>query len=186
MSDTLYIKMDQAVEITKKQVTVGDVAKLQCKNKNITNRLKSMKLLEDTTKGKKQNIGETECVVEFKTPKKDDGPMAIIKTTIICLILFFGVGFSIMSFNNDVSIDDMFSKISKQFTGDKEQGRKILEYCYSIGLGVGIIIFYNHFGPKKLTKDPTPIEVEMRKYERDINQTLIDGHNRDDGKVDVK
>ena len=39
MSDTLYIKMDQAVEITKKQVTVGDVAKLQCKNKNITNRL---------------------------------------------------------------------------------------------------------------------------------------------------
>ena len=53
MSDTLYIKMDQAVEITKKQVTVGDVAKLQCKNKNITNRLKSMKLLEDTTKGKK-------------------------------------------------------------------------------------------------------------------------------------
>ena len=119
-------------------------------------------------------------------PKKDDGPMAIIKTIIICLILFFGVGFSIMSFNNDVSIDDMFSKISKQFTGDKEQGRKILEYCYSIGLGVGIIIFYNHFGPKKLTKDPTPIEVEMRKYERDINQTLIDGHNRDDGKVDVK
>ena len=186
MSDTLYIKMDQAVEITKKQVTVGDVAKLQYKNKNITNRLKSMKLLEDTTKGKKryivsimkiiemadqtfqnvdiQNIGETECVVEFKTPKKDDGPMAIIKTTIICLIL----------------------KLSKQFTGDKEQGRKILEYCYSIGLGVGIIIFYNHFGPKKLTKDPTPIEVEMRKYERDINQTLIDGHNRDDGKVDVK
>ena len=185
----------------RQQVTVGDVAKLQCKNKNITNRLKSMKLLEDTTKGKKryivsimkiiemadqtfqnvdiQNIGETECVVEFKTPKKDDGPMAIIKTTIICLILFFGVGFSIMSFNNDVSIDDMFSKISKQFTGDKEQGRKILEYCYSIGLGVGIIIFYNHFGPKKLTKDPTPIEVEMRKYERDINQTLIDGHNRD-------
>ena len=133
-----------------------------------------------------QNIGETECVVEFKIPKKDDGPMAIIKTAIICLILFFGVGFSIMSFNNDVSIDDMFSKISKQFTGDKEQGRKILEYCYSIGLGVGIIIFYNHFGPKKLTKDPTPIEVEMRKYERDINQTLIDGHNRDDGKVDVK
>ena len=62
----------------------------------------------------------------------------------------------------------------------------IAEYCYSIGLGVGIIIFYNHFGPKKLTKDPTPIEVEMRKYERDINQTLIDGHNRDDGKVDVK
>ena len=125
-------------------------------------------------------------LLNLRHPKNDYGPMSIIKTSLIFLILCFGVGFSIMSFNNDVSIDDMFSKISKQFTGDKEQGRKILEYCYSIGLGVGIIIFYNHFGPKKLTKDPTPIEVEMRKYERDINQTLIDGHNRDDGKVDVK
>ena len=141
---------------------------------------------QNVDKAKKYR-GKQKCkILNLDTHQKDDGTMSIIKTAIICLILFFGVGFSIMSFNNDVSIDDMFSKISKQFTGDKEQGRKILEYCYSIGLGVGIIIFYNHFGPKKLTKDPTPIEVEMRKYERDINQTLIDGHNRDDGKVDVK
>ena len=113
-------------------------------------------------------------LLNLRHSKKMMDQCQIIKQQLICLILFFGVGFSIMSFNNDVSIDDMFSKISKQFTGDKEQGRKILEYCYSIGLGVGIIIFYNHFGPKKLTKDPTPIEVEMRKYERDINQTLIE------------
>ncbi|MFR4318135.1 MAG: hypothetical protein ACLT2Z_00835 [Eubacterium sp.] len=53
-------------------------------------------------------------------------------------------------------------------------------------MGVGILIFYNHFGTKKLSKDPTPIEVEMRKYEMDVNQTLITGHNRDDGKLDVK
>lgn len=65
MSDTLYIKMDQAVEITKKQVTVGDVAKLQCKNKNITNRLKSMKLLEDTTKGKKRYIVSIMKIIEM-------------------------------------------------------------------------------------------------------------------------
>ena len=44
----------------------------------------------------------------------------------------------------------------------------------------------NHFGPKRLSKDPTPIEVEMRKYETDVNQALIEGHNRQDGKLDVK
>lgn len=206
MSDTLYVKMSQAVEVTDDIVTIGDLAKLQCKNKSIVNRLKSIKLIEDTSKGKKryvvsimriietvdatfqnvdvQNLGETECVVEFKCPKKDNGIFEIIKTVIICFILFFGVGFSIMSFNNDVSIDDMFSKISELFTNDREVGRKILEYGYSLGLGIGIIVFYNHFGPKKLSKDPTPIEVEMRKYERDINQTLIDGHNRSEGKLE--
>ena len=64
--------------------------------------------------------------------------------------------------------------------------KEILEVGYALGLGVGIIVFYNHFGPKKLSKDPTPIEVEMRKYETDINKALIDGHNRQNGKLDVK
>ena len=80
----------------------------------------------------------------------------------------------------------MFEQMSTLFTGNKEDGKQIIELCYSIGLGIGIIVFYNHFGAKKLSKDPTPIEVEMRKYESDINQTLIDGHNRQDGKIDVK
>ena len=39
-----------------------------------------------------------------------------------------------------------------------------IEICYAIGMPVGIIIFYNHIGKKKITQDPTPIEVEMRKY----------------------
>lgn len=208
MSDTLYVKMDQAVELTKSEVTVSDVAKLECKNQNVLNRIKPIKLLTDESNGKNryiisimkivelvdenfqnvevQNFGDTECVVEFKKAKTGKNYLEIFKTVMICFVLFFGVGFSIMSFNNDVSVDDMFKQISELFTGSRTEGRKILEYCYSIGLGIGIMIFYNHFGAKKLSKDPTPIEVEMRKYEKDINQTLIDGHNRQDGKLDVK
>lgn len=208
MSDTLYVKMDQAVELTKSEVTVADVAKLECKNQNVLNKLKPMKLFTDESEGRKryivsimkivelvdenfqnvevQHFGETECVVEFKKAQTGKKYLEVIKTIIICFVLFFGVGFSIMSFNNDVSVDDMFKKISELFTGSPNEGKKILEYCYSIGLGIGIMVFYNHFGPKKLSKDPTPIEVEMRKYEKDINQTLIDGHNRQDGKLDVQ
>ncbi|MFQ9516126.1 MAG: stage V sporulation protein AA [Eubacterium sp.] len=208
MSDTLYIKMDQSVELTKSEVTVADIAKLECKNKNVLNKLKPIKLLTDDSNGKKryivsvmkileivdetfqnvdvQSLGETECVVEFKKAQTGKQYLDIIKTIAICFILFFGVGFSIMSFNNDIGVDDMFGQICELFAGSKEEGKQLIELCYSIGLGVGIMIFYNHFGPKKLSKDPTPIEVEMRKYETDINQTLIDGHNRQDGKLDVK
>lgn len=208
MSDTLYIKMDQSVELTKSEVVVSDVAKLECKNQNVINRLKLVKLLTDDSNGKNryiisimriieivdetfqnvdvQSLGETECVVEFKKAQTGKQYLDVLKTVAICFILFFGVGFSIMSFNNDISVDKMFEQISELFTGNQASGKKILEYCYSIGLGLGIIIFYNHFGAKKLSNDPTPIEVEMRKYERDINLTLIDGHNRQDGKLDVK
>ena len=208
MRDTLYIKLDQSVELTKSEVTVADVAKLECKNKNVLNKLKPIKLLEDNSNGKKryivsimkiieiidkdfqnvevQNLGETECIVEFKKANKTKSYWDVLKTVAICFILFFGVGFSIMSFNNVVSVGSMFEQMSTLFTGNKEDGKQIIELCYSIGLGIGIIVFYNHFGAKKLSKDPTPIEVEMRKYESDINQTLIDGHNRQDGKIDVK
>lgn len=209
MSDTLYIKLEQSAEITGKDVTINDVAKLECKNKTVVNKLKPVKLLSDDSGGKKryivsimkifeivddtfqnvdvQSVGETDCVVEFKKPETGSKMyLEILKVVVICVILFFGTGFSIMSFNNDVSVDGMFEKICKLATGDKETGKMIMEICYSIGLAVGILVFYNHFGAKKLSKDPTPIEVEMRKYELDINETLIDGHNRQDGKLDVK
>lgn len=208
MRDTLYIKLDSCVEVTKSEVTVGDVARLECKNQNVVNKLKSIKLLRDDSNGKKryivsimkiieivdetfqnvdvQNIGDTDCVVEFKKANTSKAFLDVLKTIAVCFILFFGVGFSIMSFNNDVSVDGMFEKISILFTGNEADGKAIIEYCYAIGLGIGIIVFYNHFGAKKLSKDPTPIEVEMRKYEKDINQTLVDGHNRQDGKLDVK
>ncbi len=208
MSDTLYIKLEQCAEVTNDYVTIKDVAKLECKNKNIADRLNSIKLLNDDSNGKKryivsimkifeivdrefqnvdvQSVGETDCIVEFKKANSQGRLSEIIKVIVICVILFFGAGFSIMSFNNDISVGGMFEKICKLFTGNKNMGKEILEVGYALGLGVGIIVFYNHFGPKKLSKDPTPIEVEMRKYETDINQALINGHNRQDGKLDVK
>ena len=53
------------------------------------------------------------------------------------------------------------------------QGLNILEVSYSVGLAAGIIIFFNHVGGRRLTKDPTPIEVAMRNYEEDVDKTLI-------------
>ena len=54
----------------------------------------------------------------------------------------------------------------------------MIELTYSIGLSLGIIIFYNHFGKIKITKDPTPIEVEMKTYEDEINTVLVEVADR--------
>ena len=52
-------------------------------------------------------------------------------------------------------------------------------------MAVGIIVFFNHVGGRRLTKDPTPIEVEMKIYETDVNKALIETADREDKTIDV-
>ena len=78
-----------------------------------------------------------------------------------------------MAFNNDVSTTDMFGRFYTLLTGEQSDGFTILELSYSLGLSAGIVAFFNHIGGRRLTKEPTPIEVEMRLYEDDVNTTLI-------------
>lgn len=50
---------------------------------------------------------------------------------------------------------------------------------------MGIIVFFNHIGGRRITKDPTPIEVEMRVYEKDVNDALIETADREGKTIDV-
>ena len=43
---------------------------------------------------------------------------------------------------------------------------------------IGIILFFNHFSKIYVTKDPTPIEIEMTTYEKETNTSIIDALNR--------
>ena len=61
----------------------------------------------------------------------------------------------------------------------------MLEISYSIGISVGILVFFNHFGKKRFSVDPTPMEVEMRLYENDIESTLVDIYSRKGEEQDV-
>ena len=58
-------------------------------------------------------------------------------------------------------------------------GVNTLEVSYSVGLSVGIILFFNHIGGRRITKDPTPLEVAMRNYEEDVNRALIELADRE-------
>lgn len=207
MSDTLYIKFDKNVAVTDHNVILGDVSKLECTNKNVLNKIKSLKILTFPDRKHNRyvysalkaielihneypslqinNIGEADFVIELKTARSDSQIWEVIKVMLICLIIFFGAAFAIMTFNNDVDVPGVFHKVYKQFTGEKSDGFTIIEVMYSFGLTLGILVFYNHFGSKKITRDPTPMEVEMRLYEDDINKTLIEGVNRKESHIDV-
>lgn len=61
-----------------------------------------------------------------------------------------GAAFTIMTFNEDVSVADVFDKVYRLVLGQEKQGGSIIEIFYAIGLPVGILVFYNHFRRKKL------------------------------------
>ena len=90
-----------------------------------------------------------------------------------------------MAFNNDISVTDVFDKLYGQVMGIKADGVNELEVCYCIGLGLAIILFFNHVGRKKITPDPTPIQIEMRKYEKDVDTTFIENAGRGGHSIDV-
>lgn len=50
--------------------------------------------------------------------------------------------------------------------------------AYSLGLFIGIIVFFNHGAKKKFSDDPTPLQVQMRQYEQEVNQTVITDASR--------
>ena len=87
--------------------------------------------------------------------------------------------------DNDIGITEMFEKFYFQVMGAKSNGMTELEISYCIGVSVGILVFFNHVGKKKLTPDPTPIQVELRKYEQDVDTTFIDNSGRGGTEVDV-
>lgn len=208
MSETLYIKIDRNIQVDHIDVRLGDVAKLECTNVSVKNRLKTLKILKiNAEKSNRyifsvmkiveliheiypemeiQNLGEPDFIVEYESPEYAKDRWAIVKVALLCFTIFFGSAFSIMAFNNDVEVDSVFAQVYELVMGQPSSGFTIMEITYSLGIALGILIFYNHFGGKRITKDPTPIEVQMRLYEDDVNTTLIEGCNRKETSIDVE
>ena len=124
------------------------------------------------------NEGETDFILTLEKKEQPGGILAWCKTVLVAFIAFFGAAFAIMTFHNDVDIPRLFGQLYEQFTGQVSDGFTILEVTYSIGIGLGVLVFFNHFAGKKLTADPTPLEVEMRSYEDQVDTTVLEASRR--------
>lgn len=202
MSDTIYIQTDKNVEVHHPHVYLQDIAQLTCTNSKILNRCRVMPVinLEEDKPGryvmsvtdiirqiteKNENldvthVGEPTFIITYEREKHAHKLWSWMKALGVCLISFFGTAFSIMTFNNDVDVEKLFKQIYHQMTGMTSDGFTVLEMSYSIGIGIGVLFFFNHFGRKKITQDPTPMQVQMRLYEDDVDTTIIEEIGREE------
>lgn len=204
---TLYLKAEQNVELQSEDVYVKDIGKMTCTDKHILAKVKSIKLHHFKSGEKKrqvisilkvieeiekvcpnlsvESLGESDILIEQISVNKHKGSVQAVKIAFVSAVSFFGTAFTIMAFHNDIGINEVFSKVYEMVMGYGGDGYSILELSYSIGLAVGIILFFNHIGGRRITKDPTPIEVEMRVYETDVNKALIETADREGKTIDV-
>ena len=209
MEEILYVKIEQNIPVKSRTLTFQDIATLHCTNKNIVKTLEkeifytlpkegSQKTIFTISKVYErihkiypglriENIGEQDFIVDLeKADAKEKGKTAeYIKTILTALIIFFGAAFTIMTFNEDVSVTKVFDKIYQMVMGTTKSGGTVLEFCYALGLPVGILVFYNHFQRKKRKNDPTPIQVEMRTYEEQVNKAMITTASREGKTIDA-
>ncbi|MDE6606343.1 MAG: stage V sporulation protein AA [Lachnospiraceae bacterium] len=196
----IYIKMEQNTEVTQPDVFLKDIAQIVCTDSSVEAKVKAIKVHKFREDGVQkvalsltkiitmigeicpeasvQNIGETDALIELVNVNKHKGLMQTLKIIFVAAVSFFGTAFTIMAYHNDIGIADIFEKFYIMVMGNPGNSA-VLEVFYSIGLSLGIIIFFNHIGGRRITKDPTPIEVEMRIYESDVNKALIETASRE-------
>ena len=177
MSDTLYINIKQNSEVHKKDVFLSDVADVYCVNRAAESKAKALRVLtirenrnkryimaaidvieklqEQDPKLQIDNLGEVSFIVDYQKPGRPAYFTAWLKTLFVCVIAFFGSAFAIMTFNNDASVSDVFKEIYRLVMGAESDGFTVLELSYTVGLALGIIVFFNHFAKIKINTDPT-------------------------------
>ena len=205
---TVYIKAERNTEMQADDVFLKDIASLYCEDKTALAKVKAIKLhtfheekekrffismtevvklVKEAVPGAEvESIGEPDMMIERIHVEKKKSAVETLKILLVSLVCFFGASFTIMAFHNDIGIVDVFAKYYKLVMGTESNGFTVLEVSYSIGLAAGILLFFNHIGGRRITKDPTPIEVEMAIYEEDVEKALIKTADREGEEIDTK
>jgi stage V sporulation protein AA len=64
-------------------------------------------------------------------------------------------------------------------TGETVKKPLLFQIPYSLGLGVGMILFFNHVFKKRNNEEPSPLEVEIFQYQQSLDQYVIMNENKE-------
>lgn len=196
--DMIYIRMRNRVQVKQNQkVKIKDIARILGKDETVK-QLEEKILL--TVKKEDQNIIIIDLVQMIETIQAIDqtleiqtfGPaqtiievicdkskVSFLSFSAVWLLLFLGAVMTIMNFHVDVSMREVHQKLFTIITGKVDDKPLLIQVPYSIGLGLGMILFFNHFFKKRFNEEPSPLEVEMFNYQQDLDQYVIMNENRE-------
>ncbi|MGD8189131.1 stage V sporulation protein AA [Brevibacillus ginsengisoli] len=120
--------------------------------------------------------GSPQIIVEVNNPRKVANVWLV---AVVWFILFIGSGLAIMNFHTDVSMLQVHQRIYYLLTGQTNNQPLILQIPYSIGVGLGMVLFFNHIFRKRINEEPSPLEVELFLYQQNLDQFYIQHENKE-------
>ena len=198
MENAIYLRLRNRIKASPNQaVAIGDIAQIVA-HPSINNEIKEIYIYKISVKDKNyvviditeviarirqhnsrieiQAIGPSQTLVEIEVEKRKFTPVFLVG---IWFLLFIGAALTILNFHEDVSMQEVHQRIYTIITGEKEFKPLLLQIPYSIGLGLGMMLFFNHIFRKRINEEPSPLEVEMFNYQQSLDQYMIMNENKE-------
>lgn len=189
----IYLRLKKRIYIKPLHtVKLGQVAKLLTDEEGLQQRLSALPLYEHRKEdGNRVVIDLLQIVERIRREAKDvsveaygdpqvlimvaDKPVKprYVMLALSWLLLFFGAGLAIMNFHTDVSMKEVHIRIVELITGERVDHPLWFQIPYSLGIGLGMILFFNHIFRKRFNEEPNPLEVELYMYQENMNAYVI-------------
>ncbi|CAM3875701.1 stage V sporulation protein AA [Mesobacillus zeae] len=123
-----------------------------------------------------QAIGPPQTIIEVIFKRK---VMSFALFVLTWILLFIGAALTIMNFHEDVSMQGVQKKLFAIVTGKRTDKPLLFQVPYSLGIGLGMVLFFNHVFKKRLNEEPSPLEVEMFNYQQALDQYVAMYENKE-------
>lgn len=203
----VYLMADNHIQNDREILRIGDVCTVFCQKKEVQIWLESLPIegIQEDKRGRVilsvidlieqifraagrdypklylhcENLGAGQIIIERRTPVKEKCWLTVLKVGFASLIIFAGSAFTIMTYDQDVDVTGVFARIYQMVLGQVPEQPGVLEAGYALGVAAGILLFFNPLTASKKRKEPSPIEIEMEKYESDIRDTIVKMSSRE-------
>lgn len=97
-----------------------------------------------------------------------------LRLALVCVLLFVGSAMALMNFHADVNMPAVHSRLHYILTGEHASRSLWIQIPYSLGIGLGALIFFGHFLPRRPPgqAEPSPLEVEMFLYQENLDRCV--------------
>ncbi|MGB9867068.1 MAG: hypothetical protein ACPLPR_04045 [Bacillota bacterium] len=96
----------------------------------------------------------------------------LARALVVSALIFVGSATAIMNFHSDVSMKQVQSEVYRMLTGVRTDRPLLLQVPYSIGVAVGVYVFFNHIRLGGTKDEPSPLEVEMFLYDKNVKECM--------------
>ncbi|MBR7553306.1 stage V sporulation protein AA [Allobacillus sp. GCM10007491] len=167
LRDIAWIQADEEVKRKLEQLFVSEVKKEDLTYKVLDIFTIIEKLRKIYPEYEIETIGPAQTILKLQKKHSKIFPLYVV---FIWCLLFIGSAMAIVNFHYDVSMEEVQERIHYMITGEKGRSILWLQIPYSLGLGFGMILFFNHIFKKKLNEEPSPLDIEMHNYDEDIRR----------------